>query len=65
MASDFGYLGIENHMHVFKEHSTGMRYTVTTRYDDETVTLHDGDVIELGHPQLGSCRYSIRENRRI
>lgn len=65
MASDFQYDGVENHMHVFKERSTGMRYTVMTMYDDESVTLLDGDEVEFQHPQSKGRRHSIRENRGI
>lgn len=65
MASDFEYLGVENHMHIFKERSTGMRYTVMTRYDDEGVTLLDGDEAEFHDPQSGMRRFSIRQNRGI
>ena len=66
MASDFQYQGISNHMHVFKERSTGMEYHLMTRYDDETVVLLDGDEVEFQHPQqFGTRRHSIHQNRGI
>lgn len=65
MASDFQYEGIQNHMHIFTERSTGVRYTVMTRYDDESVTLLDGDEVEFRHPLIDTRRHSIRQNRGI
>lgn len=65
MASDFQYDGVKNHMHAFKDRSTGVEYHVMTTYDDESVTLLDGDEVEFQHPQMDKRRYSIRQDRRI
>lgn len=65
MASDFEYVEVENHKHIFRERSTGVRYSLLTIYDDESVTLLDGDVVEFRHPQYTLRKYSIREQRII
>lgn len=65
MASDFEYVEVQNHMHIFRERSTGVRYSLPTIYDEESVTLLDGDVVEFRHPQYILRKFSIREQRGI
>lgn len=65
MASDFEYERIENNKHIFKELSTGMTYSILAGSNDETVTLLDGDEVEISSSRHETMRYSIRQDRRL
>lgn len=65
MASDFEFRGIENHLCMFVERSSGMGYSLPAPSpEDAPIELLDGDEVVV--PTAGGVQvYSIREQRVI